>query len=52
MFERNTLILKAVGCYEINSHLRFTFYKKPHWFHRKITKILLGWVWIDYEEKE
>lgn len=44
--------IRHVGEYRINDNLSFAFQKKPNCFHRTMTKILLGWVWIDYEESE
>jgi hypothetical protein len=39
---------KNAGWYNINEHLKFIFEKKPNWFHRKMTYLLLGWKWVDY----
>lgn len=39
---------KHVGKYCINNEFHIHFTKKPSWFHRKMTKLLLGWVWEDY----
>lgn len=32
-----------------NSHLEFHYYNglKPHWFHRLMARLLLGWKWED-----
>jgi len=38
---------KNAGWYIINEHLHFIFEKKPNWFHRKMTYLLLGWDWVD-----
>ena len=40
---------KYVGNWEIGkgSGLYFSTFKKPNWFHRKITHLILGWVWND-----
>ena len=40
---------KYVGNWEIGkgSGLNFSTFKKPNWFHRKITQLILGWVWND-----
>jgi hypothetical protein len=38
---------KNAGWYIINEHLHFIFEKKPNWFHRKMTYLLLGWEWVD-----
>jgi hypothetical protein len=39
----------SVGEYQILGHLSFHFPKKPNWFHRMMTRLLLGWVWIDHD---
>ena len=36
-----------VGSYEIGKKVFVLFTKKPNWFHRKMTRILLGWKWVD-----
>jgi hypothetical protein len=39
-----------IGATDIyNSHLEFHYYNgiKPHWFHRLMARILLGWKWED-----
>ena len=40
---------KYVGNWEIGkgSGTFFSTFKKPNWFHRKITQLILGWVWND-----
>ena len=40
---------KYVGNWEIGkgSGLYFSTFKKPNWFHRKMTQLILGWVWHD-----
>ena len=40
---------KYVGNWEVGkgSGLHFSTFKKPNWFHRKITHLILGWIWID-----
>ena len=49
-------ITKIVGYYGISkrsNEINYThevqiyFTKKPNWFHRMMTKILLGWEWFD-----
>lgn len=38
-----------VGGYRIgdrNGHF-FSFERKPNWFHRTMTRVFLGWEWID-----
>lgn len=49
-------ITKIVGYYGISKRsneinytheLQIYFTKKPNWFHRMMTKILLGWEWFD-----
>lgn len=42
--------IKYVGNYVINDVLHFSFQKKPNWFHRKMTRLLLGWKWVDHKE--
>lgn len=41
-------IPKPVGQYCINKELFVQFQSRPSWFHRKMTKLFLGWVWKDY----
>ena len=36
---------KYKGYYSINNNLRISFEKKPNWFHRIMTRLLLGWRW-------
>ena len=38
-----------VGKWEIGkgSGISFSTLKKPNWFHRKMTHLILGWVWHD-----
>ena len=46
----NTLTVpKYVGNWEIGkgNRLFFSTLKKPNWFHRKMTHLILGWVWHD-----
>lgn len=38
---------EAVGCWRISGDFHVHVSEKPNWFHRKMTKLLLGWVWID-----
>jgi hypothetical protein len=38
---------KAVGYWGISGNFQVSVTEKPNWFHRKMTKLLLGWVWID-----
>lgn len=38
------------GIYRINETLLITFIKKPNWWHRLWTRILLGWKWEDTNE--
>ena len=39
----------SVGYWEIAGPSGLLVYpdKKPNWFHRQISKIALGWVWVD-----
>lgn len=36
-----------VGEYIINNNFYVAFTNKPNWFHRTMTKMLLGWKWKD-----
>lgn len=38
-----------VGYYQLGGiyGLRIAFENKPCWFHRKMMKLCLGWVWVD-----
>jgi hypothetical protein len=39
-----------VGYYRLGSGedgLHFCLTNKPKWFHRKMTKLCLGWEWVD-----
>jgi hypothetical protein len=36
-----------VGCWRISGDFHVHVSERPNWFHRKMTKLLLGWVWID-----
>jgi hypothetical protein len=38
---------KTIGKYTINRELHFHFAHKPNWFHRTMTRLLLGWEWKD-----
>ncbi len=40
---------KYVGRWEIGkgNGTFFSALKKPNWFHRKITQLILGWIWHD-----
>ena len=44
-----TFVPKYVGNWEIGkgSGTFFSTLKKPNWFHRKMTHLILGWVWHD-----
>lgn len=48
-FEQDWVIFnpKKVGYYKINKGLHIYFTNKPNWFHRFMTKLLLGWQWVD-----
>ena len=49
---------KAVGGYDITGNggryntRVFTFFNKPNWFHRFFCRLLLGWVWVDFDKVE
>ena len=47
--DRSLNLSKYVGKWEIGKGNRIFFFtlKKPNWFHRKMTQLILGWVWID-----
>jgi hypothetical protein len=38
-----------VGYYQIGgaSGIRLSFASKPSWLHRTMSKLLLGWKWVD-----
>ena len=40
---------KYVGKWEIGkgSGVYFSTLKKPNWFHRIMTQLILGWIWHD-----
>ena len=38
---------KFVGQWLITPNFKVSLEKKPNWFHRKMTKLLLGWTWRD-----
>lgn len=46
-------ICKNVGGYDITGNgggvnsVIFMLKNKPSWFHRKCTKLFLGWVWVE-----
>jgi hypothetical protein len=46
---RNTLLPIYVGKWEMGkgSGVYFSTLKKPNWFHRKMTQLILGWIWHD-----
>ena len=51
-YDTNTLTLslqlpKTVGCWRISGDFHVHVSKHPNWFHRKMTKLLLGWEWVD-----
>lgn len=41
------LVQETVGCWRINGNFHVYVTEKPNWFHRKMTKFLLGWIWVD-----
>lgn len=47
--------LHPAGYYIISKDLTIIFsivkIKKPNWFHRKMTKLLLDWEWEDYKNE-
>ena len=57
--EKSTLVVdpqysfyipKYAGYYRIGpptGYTSFTLSKKPNWFHRMFSKVLLGWEWVD-----
>jgi len=43
-------IHKYAGSYRIGpptGYTSFSLSKKPNWFHRMFSKLLLGWEWVD-----
>jgi hypothetical protein len=49
-FRLGTYIPKYAGYYRIGpptGYTSFTLSKKPNWFHRMFSKLLLGWEWVD-----
>jgi hypothetical protein len=38
---------KTVGHYTVFPGLIIASYKRPSWWHRIMTRFLLGWVWVD-----
>ncbi len=48
-FKYGTTLPKYVGNWEVGkgSGIYFSTLKKPNWFHRKMTHLVLGWVWHD-----
>lgn len=44
---------REVGGYDITGgdgksfSIMFMMRKKPNWFHRKMTRLFLGWSWVD-----
>lgn len=54
-YDSNTLTLsgfrvqvpKTVGCWRISGDFHVHVSERPNWFHRRMTKLLLGWTWQD-----
>lgn len=38
---------KTAGCWRISGDFRVHVSERPNWFHRRMTKLLLGWTWQD-----
>jgi hypothetical protein len=40
-----------VGGYHMGGPMgiRFSLYRKPNWFHRKMVQLILGWKWVDID---
>ena len=38
---------KTAGCWRISGDFHVHVSKRPNWFHSKMTKLLLGWEWVD-----
>ena len=38
---------KTAGCWRISGDFRVYVSERPSWLHRKMTKFLLGWEWVD-----
>ena len=47
--DQSLTLPKYVGKWEIGkgNRLYFSTLKKPNWFHRKMTQLILGWIWHD-----
>ena len=47
--DQSLTLPKYVGEWEIGkgNRLYFSTLKKPNWFHRKMTQLILGWIWHD-----
>lgn len=45
-----TTAKKQVGHYAITPSLVFVMYERPNWFHRSMTRLLLGWKWADIKD--
>jgi hypothetical protein len=54
-YDSNTLTLtgsklalpNTAGCWRINGNFHVHVTEKPNWLQRKMTKFLLGWIWVD-----
>lgn len=42
-----TLPPEPVGYWLVGNHVSYPVTKRPRWFHRKMTTLLLGWEWIE-----
>ena len=49
LIKPESFLPKYVGNWELGkgTGMHFSMLKKPNWFNRVMTNILLGWVWID-----
>ena len=41
-----------VGAYVMGKQFHYSLTFKPCWLHRFMTRILLGWVWSDYNDRD
>lgn len=41
---------KPVGAWQIGGSVYYQMTKKPIWLHRVMSRVLLGWEWIDGEK--
>lgn len=44
---RSASMTQYVGYWRVNDYFYISVFKRPNRFHRMMTKLLLGWVWVD-----